>query len=53
MKKIALDIETLTVDSFVAGSSMDMDRGTVQANAIYTQGHSCQRTPCCPRTTLC
>ena len=53
MKKIALDIETLSVDSFEAGGSMDAERGTVQANALYTQGHSCQRTPCCPATTLC
>ena len=59
MKKIALNIETLSVESFEAGSSMQMDRGTVEANQgtlnvnCYTNQHSCQRTPCCPDTTLC
>lgn len=53
MKKIALDIESLTVDSFEAGGSIEMDRGTVQGNDFYTQGRSCHRTPCCPNTTLC
>ena len=59
MKKIALNIETLSVESFEAGSAMDMDRGTVQGNQAtlnancYTQQNSCHRTPCCPDTTLC
>jgi hypothetical protein len=60
MKKIALNIETLSVESFEPGSALRMDRGTVEGNqggtvnvACYTNQHSCQRTPCCPETTLC
>jgi hypothetical protein len=58
MKKIELNVETLSVESFEAGR-VEMDRGTVQANQgtlnanCYTNQHSCQRTPCCPETTLC
>jgi hypothetical protein len=59
MKKIALNIETLAIESFEVGGAVQLDRGTVQANQqtlnvnCYTQQHSCHRTPCCPDTTLC
>jgi hypothetical protein len=59
MKKIALNIETLAVDSFEVGSTMELDRGTVQANqgslnnACYSHVGSCARTACCPDTTVC
>ena len=59
MKKIALNVETLSIESFDVGGSMMLDRGTVQANQgtlnaqCYTNQHSCHRTPCCPDTTLC
>jgi hypothetical protein len=54
MKKIALNIETLAVESFEAGSE-PVARGTVQANEanLATRGQSCYRTYCCPETTLC
>jgi hypothetical protein len=59
MKKIALNVEALSIESFDVGSSLPMDRGTVEANQAtlnancYTQQNSCHRTPCCPDTTLC
>lgn len=59
MKKIALNIETLSVESFVASSAMEQDRGTVQANMntlndnCYSKVGSCLRTACCPDTTVC
>lgn len=58
MKKIALAVETLSIESFEVGGCVQLDRGTVEANqqtlgACYTQQHSCHRTPCCPATTLC
>jgi hypothetical protein len=59
MKKIALNIETLAIESFEVGGAVQLDRGTVQANQqtlnvnCYTQQNSCHRTPCCPDTTLC
>lgn len=60
MKKIALSIDTLSIETFDVGSCLTMDRGTVEANQggtvnvnCYTQQHSCHRTPCCPATTLC
>jgi hypothetical protein len=54
MKKITLNVETLAVDSFEAGSE-PVARGTVQANEelLATRGQSCYRTYCCPETTLC
>lgn len=59
MKKIELNIETLSVESFEVGG-VKLDRGTVMGNQggtlnanCYTQQHSCHRTPCCPDTTLC
>lgn len=59
MKKIALNVESLSIESFETGTALELDRGTVQANQAtvnvncYTQQHSCHRTPCCPDTTLC
>ena len=57
MKKIALNLETLSVESFDAGNGLELDRGTVQANEgaelLATPGRSCYRTACCPETTLC
>lgn len=57
MKKIALNLETLSVESFDVGNGMELDRGTVQANEgaalLATPGRSCYRTACCPETTLC
>lgn len=59
MKKITLDVETLSVESFEAGGAMDDGRGTVQANggslndACYSHVGSCNRTACCPDTTVC
>ena len=57
MKKIALNLETLSVESFDVGDGMEPDRGTVQANEgaalLATPGRSCYRTACCPETTLC
>lgn len=54
MKKIALDVDTLAVESFEAGGE-PVARGTVQANEanLATGGRSCYRTACCPETTLC
>jgi hypothetical protein len=57
MNKISLDLESLSVESFEAGSAEGIARGTVQANEaaqlLATPGHSCYRTACCPATTLC
>lgn len=59
MKKIALNVETLSVESFVASSAMETDRGTVQGNQgtlnvhCYSNVGSCNRTACCPDTTIC
>lgn len=59
MKKIALNVESLAIESFETGSEMEQARGTVQANQqtlnanCYTQVGSCYRTACCPETTLC
>jgi hypothetical protein len=57
MNKISLDLESLSVESFEAGSAEGLTRGTVQANEaaqlLATPGRSCYRTACCPETTLC
>ncbi len=55
MKKIALDVETLSVESFELAGSEPVVRGTVQAHEglLATGGRSCYRTACCPETTLC
>ena len=55
MKKIALNVETLAVESFELGTGEGEARGTVQANEalLATRGQSCYRTYCCPETTLC
>jgi hypothetical protein len=58
MKKIALNLDTLAVDSFDT-AGVEQDRGTVMANQgtlnqqCYTRVGSCYRTACCPETTLC
>ena len=54
MNKIVLDLDTLAVDSFVAGDGMNTARGTVDGHLLVnTRAHSCARTACCPDTTLC
>ncbi|HEX6037858.1 hypothetical protein [Longimicrobium sp.] len=59
MKKIALNVESLAIESFETGSGMGQARGTVAANQqtlnanCYTRVGSCYRTACCPDTTLC
>jgi hypothetical protein len=57
MKKIALNVESLAIESFDVGNGLVLDRGTVQANEgaelLATPGRSCYRTACCPETTLC
>ncbi|HYW10662.1 MAG TPA: hypothetical protein VE871_01865 [Longimicrobium sp.] len=55
MKKIALNVETLSVESFQVSSREPVARGTVQAHEadLATRGQSCYRTYCCPETTLC
>lgn len=57
MKKMTMDVETLAVESFEAGSAEPMARGTVHGNeglwSVATRDTSCDRTRCCPKTTLC
>ena len=59
MKKIALNLENLSVESFETGTGTEQARGTVMANQqtlnenCYTRVGSCYRTACCPDTTLC
>jgi|GEM_PF-4120803 len=58
MKKIALNLDTLAVESFEINGG-EPDRGTVMANQgtlnqqCYTRVGSCNRTECCPATTIC
>jgi hypothetical protein len=58
MKKIALDLNVLAVESFETDGAAQ-ERGTVMANQgtlnvhCYSQVGSCARTACCPETTLC
>ena len=58
MKKIALNLDTLAVESFTTDSA-DQERGTVMANQgtlnvnCYSKVGSCNRTECCPETTVC
>jgi hypothetical protein len=58
MQKIALDLDTLAVESFET-AGVELDRGTVMANQgtlnqhCYSNVGSCLRTACCPETTLC
>lgn len=59
MKKIEMNLDALSVESFeVNGGEMEQ-RGTVMANQgtvnvqCYTNVGSCYRTACCPETTLC
>lgn len=59
MRKIELDLDGLTVESFRVDGDNGQARGTVVANEntlnenCYTQVGSCYRTACCPETTLC
>lgn len=55
MQKIALDLETLAVESFETDGEAPQARGTVEGNErlLATPGRSCYRTACCPETTLC
>ncbi|HYW10664.1 MAG TPA: hypothetical protein VE871_01875 [Longimicrobium sp.] len=59
MKKISLNVETLSVESFDVSGAMEQARGTVQANDgslndhCYSHVGSCNRTACCPDTTFC
>ena len=59
MKKIALNLENLSVESFETGTGTEQGRGTVMANQqtlndnCYTRVGSCYRTACCPETDLC
>ena len=59
MKKIALELESLAVESFATGTE-DEGRGTVVGhqqtannNCYNTNGRSCYRTGCCPKTDVC
>ncbi|HEX2076826.1 MAG TPA: hypothetical protein VHG08_03930 [Longimicrobium sp.] len=59
MKKIGLNLDALSVESFDVTGDVEEARGTVMANQqtlnvnCYTQPQSCHRTPCCPDTTFC
>ncbi len=59
MKKLELNLDALSVESFDVAGDVEQARGTVLANQqtlnvnCYTQAHSCHRTPCCPDTTFC
>ena len=57
MKKLMMDVEKLSVESFEIGGGEPMERGTVQGNerllGVATRDTSCDRTRCCPRTDLC
>lgn len=58
MKKIELNLDALSVESFEIDGA-GQDRGTVLANQgtvnvhCYTNVGSCNRTECCPATTIC
>jgi hypothetical protein len=58
MKKIALDLDVLAVESFEIDGG-EQERGTVMANQgtlndhCYSNVGSCNRTACCPATTVC
>ena len=59
MKKIELNLDALSVESFKVDGGEMQQRGTVMANQgtlnaqCYTNVGSCYRTACCPETTLC
>jgi hypothetical protein len=59
MKKIELNLDALSVESFAVDGGEMEQRGTVMANQgtlnqqCYTNVGSCYRTACCPATTLC
>jgi tetrahydromethanopterin S-methyltransferase subunit E len=54
MKKLQLDIDALSIESFATGSP-DAERGTVAANAITTGANTCYHCTRfgCPPTGLC
>lgn len=58
MKKLALNLDALRVESFATGTTLET-RGTVLGNQqtrnvqCYTQDVSCYRTACCPATFRC
>lgn len=58
MKKIALNLDVLAVDSFEIEGG-DLEHGTVLGNQgtlnnnCYSKVGSCLRTACCPETTVC
>ena len=58
MKKIELNLDVLAVESFETDGAAQ-ERGTVMANQgtlnvhCYSQVGSCNRTACCPETTIC
>ena len=59
MQKIALNLDALAVESFEVDGGKMQERGTVMANAgtlnvhCYSNVGSCNRTACCPATTVC
>ena len=59
MKKIELNLDALTVESFDVAGDVEQARGTVMANQqtlneqCYSRVGSCLRTACCPATTVC
>ncbi len=58
MKKLALNLDALRVESFATGTALEQ-RGTVLGNQqthnvqCHTQEISCYRTACCPATIRC
>lgn len=48
MKKLTLDLDKLSVDSFAALG--EEGEGTVLGQEMATPGQSCLRTACCPET---
>lgn len=58
MKKIALNLDVLAVESFEI-EGVELEHGTVMGNQgtlndhCYSKVGSCNRTACCPATTIC
>jgi len=54
MKKLRLDVEELSIESFATGDPA-AERGTVEANAITTSANTCHLCTRygCPQTELC
>jgi hypothetical protein len=59
MKKVELNLDALAVESFEVDGGEMQERGTVMANQgtlnvqCYSRVGSCNRTECCPETTVC